>query len=187
MANHRVYNDSGDALYIKGSPDPINSLLLPTIEFDHHQVHEGEAFQWTYGPIALANGASFEYQLIVGAVTNTTRTPHLVIECDSTVETWLHLFEGPTITVAGTAKVPLNRNRGSVAACNAVLKETPTASADGTQLTAFICGAGKSGGQARGAVEWVLKPSTVYLIRATAKTTGDNICLRMEFYEDTGV
>lgn len=184
-----IHNSAAEPLYIRNAGDPVNSSLLVGLDFDHHQVHEGESFQWTYGPAALANGASLDYRIVVGAVTATTRTPHLVIDIDSTVETWVYLYENPTTSSDGTAKVPLNRNRGSTATPNATFFEAPTVTGVGTLLTAYISGAGKSGGGAepRGISEWVLKPSTVYLVRATAKTTGDNVAIRYQFYEDTGV
>ena len=52
----------------------------------------------------------------------------------------------------------------------------------------FVIEAGnKVGGASRESIEWDLKANTVYLIRATSKATGNNVAMRLMWYEDLGV
>lgn len=187
MAKH-IFNTAQTPAYMRGAGDPIGDLLIPVIEFDHHQVHEGESFQVTSPPAALASGASIDFRLVVGAVLPTTRAPHLDIEVDATVETWVYLYEAPTTSANGTQQTVHNRNRGSTNTPSATVWLGPTVSAEGVLLSSWIIGSGnKGGGSSRGSLEWVLKPSTVYLIRMTAKAANNDACMRLQFYEDLGV
>jgi hypothetical protein len=182
----RSQTPAGNVLQVQIGPgDPISNIPV-LIDYPHHQVHEGEAFQFTYSPAALANGNNLDFRIVVGAVTATTRVPHLVVEADCTAETWIHLYEAPTTSGNGTQKTAYNRNRGSAATPNATIWEAPVTAA-GTELNAAIVGSGnKVGGSDRASAEWPLAPSTVYLVRLTAKATGDIVCVRLQFYEDTG-
>ncbi len=176
----------GMRVYI-GPTDLISDLPV-VVDFAHHQLHEGELHQYTYGPAALANGATIDLRIVVGNLEPTTRTPHFAVELDATAETWLYLYETPTTSANGTQQTVYNRNRNSANAPGTTLWLSPTVSAVGTPLSSWIVGAGnKTGGNGRDSIEWVLKPNTVYLVRMTAKATGDNVCLRAMWYEDLGV
>lgn len=176
----------GTRVYI-GPTDPISDIPV-IIELGHHHLHEGETHQFTSAPAALSSGASLNYRVVVGDLIPTTRTPHFLIEVDATAETWIYLYEAPTTSANGTQQTVYNRNRNSVTVPNATIWLGPTVTADGNLLSTWIVGAGKkTGGGSRESLEWDLKANTVYLIRITAKATGDNVCSRMIWYEDLGV
>lgn len=178
-------NEPGVRVYT-GPTDPISDISVG-IDIAHHQLHEGESHQYTYGPAAIANGATLDHRLVVGNLAATTRTPHVVLELDSTGECWLYLYETPTTTVNGTQQTAYNRNRNSATVPNMTIWLAPTVTVAGTLLSAWIVGSGeKSGGNGRDSIEWDLKANTVYLVRVVAKN-GNNIALRAQWYEDLGV
>lgn len=78
---------------------------------EHHHMHEGEMHQVTYPPAALANGASIDFRLVVGNLTPTSRTPHITIELDTTGESWMYLYETPTTTANGTQLTARNKKQ----------------------------------------------------------------------------
>lgn len=170
-----------------GPTDPISDMIV-TVDGAHHHLHEFELHQVTYGPAALANGATIDFRMVIGALTPTTRTPHLTMELDSTGECWLYLYETPTTSANGTQLTTYNRNRNPTAIVpNMTIWQAPTVTVPGTLLSAWIVGSGeKSGGNNRDSIEWALAASTVYLARIVAKNA-NNICLRNIWYEDLGV
>lgn len=183
-------NTGVKGLRVYGGPtDPISDIPV-VIDYPHHQLHEGETHQYTYPPAALANGNNLDFRLVVPAgLDPTIETPHAVIEVEATAETWVYLYEAPTTTDNGTQQTSQNRNRNKTATVpGSSVWLAPTVSVVGTLLSAWIIGAGnKTGGGTRESLEWDLKANTVYLIRVTAKATGDNVCARVIFYEDLGV
>ena len=180
-------NTSADGLRVFiGPTDPISDVPV-TILYEHHQLHEGEAHQYTYAPAALSSGSSVDLRFVVGDLTATTRTPHAVIEVDCTVETWFYLYETPTTSANGTQQTVYNRNRNSSTTPASTVWLAPTVTSPGTLLTAGIIGSGRNGSSSRESVEWDLKTSTTYLYRVTAKAASDNVCIRLMWYEDLGV
>lgn len=181
------YNTAEPGVRVFIGPTDLISDIPITLDFAHHQLHEGEQHQYTYGPIAIANGATLDHRLVVGNLAPTTRTPHLVIELDSTGECWLYLYETPTTTGNGTQQTVYNRNRNSATVPNMTVWLAPTVTAAGTLMSAWIVGSGeKSGGNSRDSIEWDLKANTVYLVRVVGKNS-NNIAMRLMWYEDLGV
>ena len=169
-----------------GPTDPISDIPV-MIDYAHHQVHEGESWQYTYGPAAIAQGAIVYLRVVVANVAPTTRTPHAVMELDTTGQVWLQLYETPTTTAPGTAAAFINRNRNVGGTPTTTIFTTPTVTAPGAALSAWIVGSGqKAGGGAREALEWDLKSNTTYLYKFTAQDAC-NICFRLIQYEDLGV
>ncbi len=183
----RRQTPTGAALNVQIGPgDPISNIPVMVL-FEHHQVHEGEAWSATFPPAALANNGVLNFRIVVANVEATIRTPHMVVELDTTGEAWLELYEGPTTTANGTQMTANNRNRNVAGAPTTTVWSAPTVTAAGSLLAAWISGSGeKAGGNARENVEWDLKAATVYLVRVTAKN-GNNVCLRFQWYEDGGV
>lgn len=178
--------ETGPRVFI-GPTDPISDVPV-VMDYAHHQVHEGEMFQYNITPQALASGDSLLLRFAVGTLTATTRTPHAIFEVDSTAETWVYLYEGPTLTGNGTAGSAVNRNRNISTAATSVPYINPTVSGNGTLLTSWITGSGtRAGGGTRDSVEWDLKSATNYLYVITSKAASNDVCARLIFYEDLGV
>ena len=169
-----------------GPTDPISDMPV-FVDAAHHHLHEGEMYQFTHGPVALGNGASLDFRVVVADVPATTRTPHVVAELDATGECWLELYESTTYSANGTAGTFQNRNRNVANSALTTIFTTPTVNALGTKISGWIVGSGeKAGGSGREAVEWPLKANTQYNYRITAKNA-INICFRIMEYEDLGV
>jgi hypothetical protein len=183
----RKQTPTGNALNVQIGPGDIISNVPVFTLFEHHQVHEGETHQVCMSPVALAVNASIDFRFVVGNLTPTTQTPHLVSDVDSTGEAWVYIYETPTTTANGTQLTSYNRNRNSTNTPNMTVWQAPTVTAVGTPLCSMIIGSGeKAGGSGRESTEWDLKANTVYLVRITAKNA-INVCARFNWYEDLGV
>jgi hypothetical protein len=168
-----------------GPTDPISDVPV-FMDFPHHQLHEGETWQYTYGPVAMAQNAVLNFRIVVADVLATLRTPHVSTEVDSTGEVWLEIFETPT-TSAGTAATFYNRNRNIAGSPQTEIFTAPTVTAAGTKLSGWIIRSGQKDGNAtRDSIEWDLKANTTYLYRITAQSAL-NIAFRLIQYEDLGV
>lgn len=189
----RSQTPTGKVFQVQIGPGDVISNLPVVIEFDHHQIHEGEA--WQYTSFGALNTTTRNIRISVPTLAATTRTPHLLPEviCDATTTSIL-LFEGTTWTAGGTddsAKI-YNRNRNVAGTPNTKIYITGatalTPNADGTQIyQGYTVGANRSAiGSDRALSEWVLKSNTEYCLRVT--TTSNGTCLiRLNFYEDLGV
>lgn len=173
-----------------GPYDPISRIPV-VLDFDHHQVHEGEAYQYSwYGAV---NNTSKDFKLVVPNVTATTRTPHMVMEVISDATALVYLYEGTTFTAEGVEDTAVyNRNRNVLTAAGTKVYVTGgtalTVNALGTKLWTgwLIASARASLATDRSLSEWDLKSNTVYLVRVT--TTGNaNVLARINWYEDLGV
>ena len=150
---------------------------LRTIEIEHHEIHEGESFSAVY-QATKDDAETLDLQITTPA----TEYLHSVLEASSTLEAEVALYEAPT-TSGGTAVTAYNRNRNSQNVAAATVAHTPTVSAVGTLLAATTIGTGKSvGGNLRGISEWILKPSTKYLLRITSGSNGNIITATLDWY-----
>jgi len=174
-----------------GPTDPISDIPV-VIEYDHHQIHEGEAWKWNfYGAI---NATTKDIRVSVPVLAATTRTPHFLMEliADNT-SALLSLYEGTTFTAVGTddsARI-FNRNRNVVRSASTKIYVSGatalTPNALGTLLEVGYVFTGKGAMSAeRSLMEWDLKSATEYLIRIVTVGSGNVLC-RLNFYEDLGV
>jgi hypothetical protein len=184
----RVQTPSGDALSVQIGPGDVISSIPVFIDYPHHQIHEGETWQYTYGPIAAAENTVINIRVVVANVTATLRTPHVVSEVDCNGEVWLEIFEAPTFSAPGTAAAFYNRNRNILGNPTTTIFISPTVQVAGTKLSGWIIGSGQKAGNAtKESIEWDLKTSTEYLYRLTSQAAAINVCLRLIQYEDLGV
>jgi hypothetical protein len=180
----------GIRVYI-GPTDPISDIPV-VMQFDHHQVHEGEAWKWHF--IGAVNATTKDVRFSIPVLTATTRTPHLLMEliADNTSAT-IYLYEGTTFTAVGTddsARI-FNRNRNVAGAPSSKVYVSGatalTPNALGTLLEVGYVFTGKGAMSAeRSTMEWALKANTEYLVRVVTVGSG-TVLLRLNFYEDKGV
>lgn len=153
----------------------------------HHEVHEGEMFHAAYTNGSVANGASLDMMLTTGA-----KEAHTSWEEVAGGLVTVYLYEGVTTSAEGTAVTAYNMHRGKVNTPTGTVTHTPTVTATGT--TALINGrilpGGTSpqtrvGGGIRSGSEWILEPSTKYLMRVT-NGSGAAIAVNvvLEWYEE---
>jgi hypothetical protein len=177
-------------LRVYGGPtDPISDIPV-VIQYDHHQLHEGESHEYNYLVTSLGLNANQDFRLNVPAgLAPTTRTPHILFEIISTAEAELYFYEDMTFTTGngGTLQTSYNRNRnsGNIPATKIYLSPTPATT--GTNIWIGLVGAGRSAGGERANSEWDLKPSADYLFRVTSRAASNKVLVRMEYYEDLGV
>jgi hypothetical protein len=151
----------------------------------HRMVHDGFAYHATGRVAALANAASLEVLFSVPADTFPHLNAALITMSDSPCD--MEAFEGTTTSADGTAVTVFNRNRNSTNTAAMTMFTGPTITADGTQIhDRYIPDQGGVGTNNAGAVspglgeEWVLKPSTKYLLRFT-NNSGGAITVAFEF------
>lgn len=157
------------------------------IESVHQKTHEGRYFSGGCYEAALANSASLNILVQIGA----SSTYHARFAASCGGDSTLLIFEGCTFSAAGTAVTVSNHNRSSSKIFDGTVTCAPTLTTDGTQLngTAFIPGGSRgqaSGGEGGFHNEFILKVSTAYLLRIT-NNSGQNMkcALSFEGYQPT--
>ena len=188
----RAQTPTGNAMQVQIGPGDVISYIPVFIDFPHHQIHEGES--WQYFSFGTLNASTRNIRISVPTLTATTRTPHILVEvisdCTTTTVT---LFEGTTWTTTGTddsARI-FNKNRNVGGSPNTKIYidggTTLTVNAAGTEVMKGYLFAGKASLTTdRGIEEWVLKSNTEYNLQCI--TTGNgSVLVRLTFYEDAGV
>ena len=154
--------DTGEALPI----DEVSGALI-TIDYAHHEVHEGSMFVAAYKSpdgADVANDAELRYLFQVGA-----KACHLDWLVVGGGDLEIFAYESTTFSNAGTSVPAGNMNRTSANVATMTVTHTPTITDNGNQLlNAFIPGGDGNravGGLLRGDAEWILAPNTVYYLR----------------------
>ena len=169
-----------------GVPFLTDDGALVSIPHDHVYVHQGKMWYCEYSA-SVANAAAMLISITTG-----TKEMHIGMSAITGGAATVAFFEGPTISVQGTALTPVNLNRlNAVALTTGVaFKHTPTVTGDGTTLFSRLTPGGTNpalqiGNQARAGTEWILKKGTTYLMRIT-NSSGGNAILNpiFEFYEE---
>lgn len=145
-----------------------------TVDIVHQRVHEGRYFSGGYYNAAVADTNTI--QLLVQTTAEVT---HAVFNATSSGDAYIQLFEGATVSAAGTAVTMSNHNRQSTKVFGGTVTHTPTVTGTGTQVngTSLMPGGTKSagsGGEFDGfGAEFVLAASTIYLFRVTNVAGGN--------------
>ena len=187
----RKNTPTGNALNVQIGPgDPISNVPV-VIEYDHHQVHEGEQHGYSNLTNSLASGSSKDFRINVPATLDTVyEAPHMIFEVITTLEAEAYIYEGMTYAVGngGTVRTSHNRNRlGTPVTAATKIYEDTTPDTLGTNLWIGLTGsANRAGAQGRSLTEWILKPGD-YLFRVTSRAAGCKVLIRFEWYEDLGV
>jgi hypothetical protein len=156
------------------------------LDFAHHEIHEGDAFQTSYAS-DIAASTTLKFLL---TVPNTTKWPHVFAVLFAELETEVSLYEAPTTPSGGSLVTGYNKNRNSLVPPTMTVKQGVATVADGTLLQVIHYGTGKSlGGEARSENEWVLKQNTQYIIAVTNVNSGspDYCTLVLNWYEHTNL
>jgi hypothetical protein len=158
-----------------------------TIDYPHQKTHEGRYFSGGYYNASIANGATIELLIQMGAAT----TWHSKIRASSGGDATVQIFENATFSAAGTSVTVSNHNRSSSKVSDATVTHTPTLTADGTQVNGTILIPGGSTGNSAGGSggfedEYILAVSKVYLVRLTNTAgTSEPMSLLVEGYQPT--
>lgn len=160
---------------------------LVAITFEHHRIHNGEM----WGLFDNATGVN-----IVTPRNWIINTPagapvHFEFALAATNGFLLELFEDTTTSADGTTLAAQVKNLNRVVPVTAVpigFFHTPTVTGDGTRIDAQRAGGGaggtsvRAGGQAKSDLEFVLEPSTKYMIRVTVAVDSTTVTLSGDFY-----
>lgn len=138
------------------------------IDFVHQKVHEGRFFSGGHYAAGVANNGTLEILFQTGP----DYFFHGMADSYSGGDSVLTMYEGVTFSAAGTAVPLTNHNRNSTNVIASGATHTPTITGTGTQLNGPILVPGGSGGNSSGGAggfsnEFILKPSTAYLLRVT--------------------
>jgi hypothetical protein len=187
-----------DGLRVIIGPTDIISNLPVTIPYDHHQIHEGEAWHFDSYVANLASGSSYDIVFtvpniaITGPLTSAVLAcPHFRYEVQANDLAQVFLYEAPTVTAAtGTAASWVNFERNGTYTAKTTILLAPTITAVGTLIDSeyfMSLAEGKSTGSGGSVEEFVFKNNTKYLYRVTSGNNGCDIHTNFFMYEDLGV
>lgn len=142
--------------------------VLTTLDIIHSRVHEGRLFSCGYYSSSVANGASLDVLIQSSATLDT----HITIICEAVGDAEMYIYEGTTVSAAGTAVTASNHNRQSSKVFDGTITHTPTITAIGTQIngTGLLPAgtrASATGGETGFSSEFILALNTKYLVRIT--------------------
>lgn len=160
-----------------------NGDAITTIDFAHHEIHDGSSFTASFQQ-DIANGGNMDILIVTP---NSTKYAHFTYAIEVELETNMFLYEAPTATAAANPIVAYNRNRNSLTEATVVVTHTPTGITTGsTIIRQNHLGSGKTvGGDDRTVNEFILKKNTKYLLRLTnLVANATNYCsVRLNWYE----
>lgn len=157
---------------------------LVSISHPHHEIHSGDMFTDS-GQDTLASAATKEILFITP---DTTKLAHLLINIRATGEANYELFIDTTVSANGVACNITNRNHNSINTPTVQCFTGPTITDDGAKFHEEHFGSGQiTGGDTRDESEWVLKRNTIYLLRITSESSGNDVSRILEWYEHTNV
>ena len=156
---------------------------LVGIEFEHHEIHEGD--HYNYCDYQENNALNDTIDFILQAP-NSAKEIHFTFEVYSNQGAKIDLYEGASGISGGTDITPRNNNRNSLNTSDLQqLKKDPTITTSGTKAAGFLAGAGRDAGFADRDKENILKTNEIYLLRITSLANSNNISWCAEWYEHT--
>lgn len=175
-----------------GKYDGNNNRLLKLIaqfaapQGSHHRIHDGEMFSAGVIVSALADDASAD--IVIRA--NTTQA-HLVLQVAATGNAEIHFFESPVFTNVGAQLTPADKNRITANEALTEVFSISSTTSNGTELNGGMVLPGGTKGGGSGGVnvtqregEWVLAPSTDYLLKVFNHSGGaQDVSIGAMWYE----
>ena len=157
---------------------------IVTIEAEHHEVHESNMYIVAHRFEDVADDGVVRFRIILAA----TKRLHCKFELAVGGNSRFDLYQGTTYDADGTELVEYNQDRGAADSASPSTYHTPTVNTLGTKILPGVLPGGvknfAGGGSARSFTEWILKPSTDYLLVITNVSGGViDIAVTAEFYE----
>lgn len=169
-------------------PTDETTGALKTIDYAHHEIHDGSHFKAGYQDITMDTD---DIIALVFTTPDSTKFMHWTMTAQTTGAATIQLFSGPTLSAEGTAVTPFNRNQNSDKESVMVVRHTPTITLNGTKISEkWVGGVGFKetiGGETRGSSEIILKRNTQYLILCTANADGIKCAIGGDWYEHTNL
>lgn len=159
-----------------------DAMAIVSTPLDHARVHRGDL--WVHSTVTTALNDAATYVLHLKTHADVTET-HLTFDATGSGACYVRLYEGPTVSNAGTALTPVNRQRITARqqAKSFLLYHTPTTSDNGTLLLTRYMGAGQRGDGDMREAEWVLKANTSYLIILESDAASNIMTCNLVVYE----
>jgi hypothetical protein len=159
---------------------------LMAVTYEHHEVHAGSHYEVRINK-DVPNAGAYN---IAFTTPDTTKWAHMIFGVSVELEADVLLYEDITSFTGGTAVTPINNNRNSVNTSGLVDMEWDTTPTLGTplELAHMVLGSGRvSGGEARGAAEFVLKQNTTYIMLITNQSgsAANEVIIFLNWYEHT--
>lgn len=182
----REQTPAGNVLQVQIGPGDLVSSLPVVMDFEHHQIHEGETFKVIDQQLSLGS-TTVKYGIAVATYANTIRAPHMVISVDIyNGSARIDLYAEATFT-GGTPLTARNRNRNVTTAAGSSITSGVT-STDGTLIDSFFVAPGKlTAGGGRVGSEWVLKSAKNYRVDVVGLAPNTQAIVGFDWYEDLGV
>lgn len=159
---------------------------LTTIDYPHHEIHEGNTWAFHYENLTPASGVSVYLHIKTGA-----SSPHMVLEFEAVGGTLaINISEGATVATAGTVIAMNNRNRNYTTTLSTLVAYTgSTFTTVGTViatrcLLATASAQAKTSSAIREGGERILKPNTDYVITFLPRAASMAYCVDGIFYEE---
>lgn len=176
-----------DGYPIRAARDRVTQADM-SISSDHANIHAGTGFSVSLLSAGVANNGIVGIQITTPAGKYVHLKRYEVAISGSQAK--LEIIEAPTIS-GGATLTAINRRRvGTPTACGCTIKGTPTSQSEGTTLETLIFGGGGVGASAPSGsrsldIEFVLKPSTTYYLKAT-NTSGstEDVGMWLFWYEE---
>ncbi len=111
----------------------------------------------------------------------------MMFEVDSTGESWCALYETPTTSANGTQMTAYNRNRNSSNTPVTTIWSAPTVTNVGTLLSACIIGSGEKAGGNERSASEWDLKTNTVYLFQITAKNANNVCVRFQWYEDKGV
>jgi len=174
--------------YIPLKRDDSTQAAL-TVTYEHHELHEGNHY---FIKEAVDQSVNNVYD-VQWTTPNTIEWANFTFVLQSEAETEWYIYEGATISTAGTTLPAYNSNRNSANTSGmtiAGISNTSVANANAdtdvsgaTAIAHGVIGSGfQDGGFSERDNEIILKQNTIYCFRAIATAAG-YIDFRIEWYE----
>ena len=174
-----IYDAAGNRVELD-SVEPV----MPTIEFEHHMVHDGQSFTCDDYDSEVDIAAPKYWHIITP---NTLARVHIKMTLISDTPGLAEFFENPTTTGNGVALTIYNNDRNSTVATTALIYRDPTVTLDGARLAADLLGTNnpktRFGGATREQAEWIFKQNEQYLLKFTTDANDARVAVQIEYYE----
>ncbi len=162
------------------------SGAVGSISQEHLKIHEGLLYTVS-STVTIANvGGVHDFMAVVPAGT----FPHfrsITISTDNGPIA-VQFFEDTTVSASGSLITAYNNSRSSLNVTTVLIYDSPTVTSAGVVLETIVIPGNKQTGSfgSESSNEWILKPSTNYIIRVTNNTIGagdSEVTINMFFYE----
>jgi hypothetical protein len=160
---------------------PVSLGELVTMEYSHHEIHEGSMFMTHYYGGTLAAAGTLMMTIAAGTI-----APHLMTDIAVGGDARVRITEGGTLT-GGTAVSVYNMNRNNSGSCLSTIKHSGTLTG-GTVINDFHIAGGSgpqaTGGAARANHEIMTRTSKNTTIEIINLTTAYPASIGAVWYED---